>query len=44
MGVSPMSSERKSVLDTPLVCDFCGFEIEEVDQECPALEDGRCRP
>jgi hypothetical protein len=27
-----------------LICEFCGLEIEEIDQECPALDDGRCRP
>ena len=37
-------SIQPSVLDTPLVCDFCGFEIEDVDQQCLALDDGRCRP
>lgn len=39
-----MASDEKSVLDEPLVCDFCGFEIDEVGQKCPALADGRCRP
>jgi rubrerythrin len=28
----------------PAICEFCGFEIEEPDQQCPALDDGRCRP
>lgn len=23
-------------------CEFCGRYIEEPDQECPALDDGRC--
>jgi len=39
-----VSSEEFAVLDEPLVCDFCGFEIEEVGQQCAALDDGRCRP
>lgn len=30
--------------DTPLVCEFCGCEIEVVGQSCPALDDGGCRP
>jgi len=30
--------------ENPLVCEFCGFEIEDVGQDCPALDDGECRP
>ena len=30
--------------ESPLVCEFCGCEIEVVGQFCPALDDGRCRP
>jgi len=26
------------------VCDFCGCPIEDDEQRCPALDDGRCRP
>jgi len=26
------------------ICEFCGLEITEVDQQCPALDDGRCHP
>ena len=43
-GVLGMSSDAESVLDEPLVCDFCGFEIEEIGQDCPALDEGVCRP
>jgi len=39
-----MSSDAQNADQNPIVCDFCGFEIEEVDQQCPALDDGRCRP
>jgi hypothetical protein len=28
----------------PEICDYCGTYIVEVDQQCPALHDGRCRP
>ena len=28
----------------PEICDFCGCYITEVDPQCPALDDGRCRP
>jgi len=26
------------------ICDTCGCFIEEPDQQCPALDDGRCSP
>jgi len=27
------------------VCDYCGTTIDEdTDQQCPALDDGRCQP
>jgi len=26
------------------ICDICGFEIDELDKDCPGLDDGRCRP
>lgn len=26
-----------------LICEFCGLPITEEDQECVALDDGRCR-
>jgi len=38
-----VSSESETI-DYLVVCEFCGFEIEERDQPCPALDDGRCRP
>jgi len=46
VAVSRHSEENSLELDQlPLpVCNFCGFEIEERDQDCPALDDGRCRP
>jgi hypothetical protein len=28
----------------PAVCDFCGEQILEDDQACPALDEGVCRP
>ncbi|MFC7226325.1 hypothetical protein N0B31_02835 [Salinirubellus salinus] len=30
-------------LENP-VCDYCGVEIEEDEQRCEALDDGRCSP
>ena len=30
--------------DTPLVCQYCGFEIEGDGQDCVALDEGVCRP
>jgi hypothetical protein len=27
-----------------LICEFCGLPIVEEDQDCAALDDGRCRP
>ncbi|WP_277872157.1 hypothetical protein [Haloplanus aerogenes] len=32
-----------SDLPTPC-CDFCGGRIEDEGQECPALDEGVCRP
>jgi hypothetical protein len=26
------------------ICWYCGADIEDPDQECMALDDGRCRP
>ncbi len=28
----------------PLICEFCGCVIPEDGRDCPALDDGRCRP
>jgi hypothetical protein len=42
--VVAVAPDQTSVLDEPLICDFCGFEIEEVDQECPARDEGVCAP
>lgn len=28
----------------PVCCEYCGLPIEEDEQRCPALEDGRCAP
>ncbi|MBP1987257.1 hypothetical protein J2753_001755 [Halolamina salifodinae] len=27
-----------------LICEFCGFPILDPEQECAALDDGRCEP
>jgi hypothetical protein len=32
-----------SGLPTPC-CDFCGGRIEDDQQQCPALDEGVCRP
>lgn len=26
------------------ICDYCGLPITEDDQQCMALDDGRCSP
>lgn len=26
------------------VCDYCGFEIKELDQDCVAVDEGVCYP
>jgi hypothetical protein len=31
-------------LEEPLICEWCGCPIEDDEQRCPALDDGRCRP
>ncbi|MBP1985926.1 hypothetical protein J2753_000399 [Halolamina salifodinae] len=34
-----------SVSETdPRICEFCGLSITDEDQDCAALDDGRCRP
>jgi hypothetical protein len=38
-----MSSDVGYTEDTA-ICEFCGMPIEEEDQKCAALHDGRCRP
>jgi hypothetical protein len=30
--------------ELPLICEFCGGVIDDDEQQCPALDDGRCRP
>lgn len=30
--------------DEQLICDYCGEEIEEPLQACPALDNGVCEP
>jgi len=30
--------------DDDTICEFCGLVIEDEDQDCAALESGRCRP
>lgn len=40
-----MSLETFDPEDLPdPVCDLCGYPIEDDDQGCPALDDGRCSP
>jgi len=38
-----VSFEALDVDSDPDVCEFCGFPIEEEGQDCPTLDDGRCR-
>lgn len=38
-----MSAELTREPEVGDICEFCGLEIEEVDQKCAALDDGRCR-
>lgn len=30
--------------DTTPICEFCGGVIKDLDQKCPALDDGYCVP
>lgn len=39
-----MSAGVEMTSEPVLVCEFCGFEIEEPGQPCAALDDGRCSP
>ncbi|WP_390182325.1 hypothetical protein [Halobaculum roseum] len=38
-----LGSDAREPTAEPVLCEFCGFEIEYVGQECPALDDGRCQ-
>ena len=43
--MSPEDDERAAGQGSPNpICEYCGFEIEEEGQECPALDDGECQP
>ena len=42
-GVVGVSSEIEQLPEPAHVCDFCGFEIEEEDQDCLARTMPRCR-
>ena len=39
-----MSRPQTLKKDGRQICEFCGFRIEDTDQDCPALDNGRCRP
>jgi hypothetical protein len=39
-----MSRTARPDADLTHYCEWCGQEIVEETQECPALDDGRCRP
>lgn len=32
------------VASADILCEFCGIEIDVVDQPCPARESGVCQP
>ncbi|WP_324662429.1 hypothetical protein [Haloarcula sediminis] len=36
-----MSRVSKRTETLPLICEFCGSVIEDDEQRCPALDDGR---
>lgn len=40
-----MTASEDTVLE-PVCCEFCGLPLNEgdEDEQCPALDDGRCRP
>lgn len=42
-----MSQQRREIdlddLPAPC-CDYCGGRIEDDEQQCPALDEGVCRP
>lgn len=38
------NEERGPVVSLNPICEFCGRPIEADDQECLALDEGRCRP
>jgi predicted nucleic acid-binding Zn ribbon protein len=39
-----MAIELQPDGEDAVICEFCGLPIEEEEQVCAALEDGRCRP
>jgi rubrerythrin len=39
-----VSRVSETTEELPLICEFCGTVIEDDDQRCPALDDGRCQP
>jgi len=38
------ATRRFGNAEHPTVCEFCGCPIDEPDERCPALDDGKCRP
>lgn len=38
-----MTASETEVLD-PVCCEFCGLPIDDDREQCPALDDGVCRP
>jgi len=39
-----MAVESDTVDAETYICEWCGGVIEHHGQECPALDEGRCRP
>lgn len=39
-----MAAETDLVSSVITICEWCGQEIVDADQPCPALDDGRCSP
>jgi hypothetical protein len=44
MGVCPMAFDPGDDTILTQCCEWCGQVIETADQDCPALDDGRCQP
>jgi hypothetical protein len=42
--VFSMSAKSALSFNSPPICDHCGGLILELDQGCPALDDGVCSP
>ncbi len=44
MEVVRMAVESDTTTFLTHICEWCGREIQDDTQDCPALHDGRCQP